>query len=63
VYVPLGSPFVLPTGTSCQLRAVHKVYQQHVNPDGSVEREFHLTVANVGTDTCVDTKFYLATLP
>jgi hypothetical protein len=63
VYVPLGTPMVLPTGTSCQLRAVNKVYQQNVNPDGSLEREFRLTVANVGSDTCVDTKFYLATLP
>jgi hypothetical protein len=62
VYVPLGSPFVLPLNTTCALRVVQKYYQQNVNTDGSVERKFFLTVANAGTSACVDTKFYLATL-
>ncbi len=48
-----------PAGASgsslCQLEVTDSYYQQIINADGSTEREYHLTVQNVGSLTCSGT--------
>ena len=43
------------SGTPCELQVTRTWYLQRINTTGSVEREFYLTVKNVGALTCSGT--------
>jgi hypothetical protein len=53
VYAPGLSPSA--GLTACQLEVTKSYYQQKINTDGTTEREYYLTVANVGSVTCSGT--------
>ncbi len=52
IYVPGLSPGGASGLTACQLEVTQSYYQQKINTDGTPEREFHLTVKNVGSLAC-----------
>ncbi|WP_224369842.1 hypothetical protein [Hyalangium versicolor] len=55
VYAAGLSPAGASTVTPCQLEVTKTYYQQKINTDGTAEREFYLTVENVGSLTCSGT--------
>jgi hypothetical protein len=55
VYTPGLSPAGASGLTACQLEVTNSYYQQKINSDGTTEREYYLTVENVGSLTCSGT--------
>ncbi|GIG68075.1 hypothetical protein [Phytomonospora endophytica] len=55
VYVPGLSPLGAAGASTCQLEITREYYLQRINADGSSEREFYLTVKNVGALACSGT--------
>ncbi|MBT8224884.1 MAG: hypothetical protein HKP61_08375 [Dactylosporangium sp.] len=55
VYLPGLSPLGAVGSTPCQLQVSQTSYQQRINANGLTEREFNLTVTNVGSRACSGT--------
>lgn len=55
VYLPGLSPLGAAGSSTCQLEITREYYIQHINTNGSAEREFYLTVKNVGSLPCSGT--------
>ena len=54
VYLPGLSPLGA-SSSACQLEVTRSWYQQRRDSDGETEREFYLTVKNLGSNTCSGT--------
>ncbi|MEV0643833.1 hypothetical protein AB0I28_01080 [Phytomonospora sp. NPDC050363] len=48
-------PGLNPSGSSCQLEITRDYYLQRINSGGTAEREYYLTVKNVGSTSCSGT--------
>lgn len=55
VYLPGLSPTGAGGGTACQLEVTRSRYVQRINPDGTSQRQYLLTVGNVGQLPCAGT--------
>lgn len=55
VYAPGVSPTGATGASTCDLKVSRSYYQQKINTDGTAEREFIVTVQNVGSLTCSGT--------
>ena len=59
-YLPGVNSTGATTTSPCQFSVSRSYYRQHVNTDGTLHRQFVLTVTNVGTIACTATTLLAA---